>query len=314
MSGLHVVMGAMGSLGSAIVERLVSDGNRVRAVVRDVQAAREELPSDAQFYQADASIAEHARTACEGAEVVYLCANVRYSKWLADMPGIVENVLAGAREAHARLVFPGNVYGYGPFQQTPAKENHPLAATSRKGQLRNALEATMWEAHRSGTVPVVIPRFPDFFGPAVTNPLMGPMFEAALKGKTAAWPAGLDVPHDLVYIDDAAEACVLLGKTESAYGQVWHVPGAGPVTGRQFLDMVFKAAGTKPKMRTISRTLFRLIGPFIPDAGEMVELLYEFEQPLLLDGSKFAGAFPSFRYLPHEEAVPRTVEWFRQRV
>ncbi len=36
----------------------------------------------------------------------------------------------------------------------------------------------------------------------------------------------------------------------------------------------------------------------MPDAEEMVELMYEFEQPLVLDGSKFANASPDFRYTP----------------
>ena len=35
-----------------------------------------------------------------------------------------------------------------------------------------------------------------------------PIFEAALAGKKASWLGKLDVPHDLVYIHDAAAACV----------------------------------------------------------------------------------------------------------
>jgi hypothetical protein len=30
-------------------------------------------------------------------------------------------------------------------------------------------------------------------------------------------------------------------------------------------------------------------------------------------GLKFARAFPSFGYTPHEEAIQNTVEWFRKR-
>jgi hypothetical protein len=32
-----------------------------------------------------------------------------------------------------------------------------------------------------------------------------------------------------------------------------------------------------------------------------------------LDGTKFARAFPSFGYTPHEEAIRQTVEWFSKR-
>jgi hypothetical protein len=40
----------------------------------------------------------------------------------------------------------------------------------------------------------------------------------------------------------------MLGRTASAYGKLWHVPGAGPITRREFIDMAFKAAGNKPNM------------------------------------------------------------------
>ncbi|MBL7074285.1 hypothetical protein ISS37_03485 [candidate division KSB1 bacterium] len=77
--------------------------------------------------------------------------------------------------------------------------------------------------------------------------------------------------------------------------------------------MAFKAAGTKPNLGVMGRGFFRFFGLFVPDAREMVELMYEFEETLILNGSKFAGAFPSFKFTPHEDAVRQTVEWFRQR-
>lgn len=312
MTETHVVFGAAGGLGSAIVRRLVAEGEPVRAVVRDVEEAREVLPPSAVIVEGDATLPDSVNRACRNATVIHHCVNVRYSQWAKLMPGITENILAGARAVEARLVFPGNVYVYGPLQRIPAREDHPLAATTRKGLLRIAMERSLMDAHRWGHVRVVIPRFPDFYGPFVANPLVRPIFESALLGKQAAWPGKLDVPHDLVYIDDAAAACVMLAASENCYGESWHVPGAGPLTGRQFLGMVFRAAGTRPNVKALSRILFRIFGLLIPDAREMIEMLYLFEQPLVLDGSKFAHAFPSFQYTPHEEGVRRTVEWYRE--
>ncbi len=312
MSKTHVVLGATGALGSAVVRRLAAQGETVRAVARDMDLAREILPASVGIVADNLLVPEQARTACEGAAVVYHCVNVRYSLWEKLMPVITDNVLEATKRAGARLVFPGNVYGYGPFQRIPATEDHPLAATSKKGRLRNRLEQRLMELHRAGKVPVVIPRFPDFYGPEVANPLMGPIFRQALAGKTAAWPGSLDAPHDLIFIDDAARASILLGATNDAYGETWHVPGAGPLTARQFIEMVFQAAGTTPNAKALSRLLFRFFGLLIPDAGEMVELLYQFEKPMVLDGGKFAAAFPDFRYTPHEEAVRKTVDWFKE--
>lgn len=153
-------------------------------------------------------------------------------------------------------------------------------------------------------------RCPRATKPHTTNQLFAPIFSGALKGRKANWMGRLDLPHDLVFIDDAAAACVLLGETDGAYGQAWHIPGAGPVTGREFLTQVFAAAGRSPRVGVLPAWLVRLAGLFDKGAREMVELMYEFEEPLVLDGGKFAGAFPGFRYTTHAEAVGQTLDWF----
>lgn len=312
MPVVHVVFGAAGAIGSAIVRQLAERGEFVRAVARDTDEAGAILPKSVAIVGGDALDPESTRAACREASIIYDCVNVRYSRWTEQLPTIRENILAAARGAKARLVYTDNVYCYGPLQKLPAAEDHPRAATSKKGRLRCDIESMLLDAHRAGEAQVVIPRFPDFYGPYVVNPLVRPVFEAAISGKTASWPASLDVPHDMVYIDDAADATVRLAMEEGSYGQVWHVPGPGPITGRQFLETVFAAAESPPKSRAIGRLLFRLAGTFIPDAGEMVELLYQFENPLVLDGRKLAQAFPDFRFTPHSEAIRETVEWFEQ--
>jgi nucleoside-diphosphate-sugar epimerase len=314
MDRVHVVFGPTGGIGSAIVRRLVEQGELVRAIARDPEEAKEILPAAAGIVGGSADSADIVQKACQGATIVYDCINVRYSKWAEQLPQLTANIVAGARAAGARLVFPDNVLCYGHLQKTPVTEEHPRAATSKKGKIRTEIERMLLEAHRRGEVPVVIPRYPDFYGPFVTNPLVRPMFESAVEGKTATWPVNLDVPHDMVFIEDAAAAAVRLAMDDDAYGQVWHVPGRGPVTGRQFLGGAFKAAGKKPKMRSVGPGMYRFFGLFIPDAGEMSELLYQYAQPLVLDGGKFAQRFSNFQYTTHDEGLRRTVEWFQELV
>lgn len=117
----------------------------------------------------------------------------------------------------------------------------------------------------------------------------------------------------MVYIDDVAEAMIFPAGQERAYGEAWHVPGPGPITGREFLTLVFKAAETEPKIGTLGRGLLRFVSLFNAEAREFLELLYEFEEPLVLDGSKYTAAFGSYPATPHEEGVRRTVDWFKER-
>ncbi len=307
-----MVFGAAGSLGAAIVRRLSAEGRTVRAVVRDTGRAKQVLPESVEVVVGDALNGDNVQALCKDAGTVYNCVNAPYEQWLEVHPKVTRNILAGAIEAKATLVFPGNVYGYGRFQKIPAGEDHPLAATSRKGRLRNELEAVMMEADKAGKVRVVIPRFPDFYGPNVTNRLFRPIFEGALTGKKARWIGKLDVPHDFVFIDDAAAAAVLLGRTEELPGQVWHVPGPGPLTSREFIEMAYKVAGTKPNVGAYGGGMILLASLVSSDAREVRELMYEFEQPLVLDGTKFARAFPRFNYTPREESIRQTIDWFRQ--
>ncbi len=313
MSETHVVFGAAGSLGAAIVRRLSAEGRPVRAVVRDLGRAKQVLPGSAELVVGDALNSDNVRAFCKVAGTVYHCVNVPYRQWLEVHPKVTKNILAAAIEAKATLVFPGNVYGYGRFQRIPAAEDHPLGATTRKGRLRNELEAMLMDADRAGRVKVVIPRFTDFYGPNVINRLSAPIFEGAITGKKARWIGKLEVPHDFVFIDDAAAAAVMLAGAEELPGQVWHVPGPGPLTGREFIEMAFKTAGTRPSVGVMGAGLILFASLFSSDAREVRELLYQFEQPMVLDGTKFARAFPRFTYTPREESIRKTLDWFRQR-
>jgi nucleoside-diphosphate-sugar epimerase len=110
-----------------------------------------------------------------------------------------------------------------------------------------------------------------------------------------------------------ARALVTLAERDEADGQVWHLPSAEPLTGRQFLTLIFEAAGHRPKIGVASRPMIRLAGLFNPLLRELNETLYQFEQPFISDASKFERAFGPFQPTPHAEAVQHTVEWFRRR-
>jgi hypothetical protein len=106
---------------------------------------------------------------------------------------------------------------------------------------------------------------------------------------------------------------VTLGEREEADGQVWHLPAAEPLTGGQFLTLVYEAAGIAPKVGIASRPMIRLAGVFNPLVRELNETLYQFERPFVSDASKFQDVFGPFEPTPHRDAVRPTVEWFRHR-
>lgn len=313
MGQTHVVIGAAGGLGAAVVRKLAERGLPVRAVVRDAARARKTLPPDVEVVSGDAKSVESLKEAAEGAAVLYPCANAPYHEWAAFFPDAVAAVLGAAAATGAVVAFPDNTYLYGPFRSSPITEAHPHGAASGIGKVRVDLVDRLLKAHKSGEARVVIARYPNFYGPGVTNRFAGGMFEAALAGQTAKWLGRLDQPHSMIYIEDVAEALVFLGGEPRAYGEEWHVPGGGAVTGREFLTMIFEEVGQPPKIGTMASTMTRLLGLFVPVVRALNETMYQFDSPMVLDGSRYEKAFGPPPATPHPEGIRRTVAWFRVR-
>jgi nucleoside-diphosphate-sugar epimerase len=176
------------------------------------------------------------------------------------------------------------------------------------------MAAAVLDAHADGTLRSTIGRSSDYYGPRGTGTTAGDnIMKPALRGRRARWLGSLDQPHTLNFLDDMARALVALGERDEADGQVWHLPAAEPLTGRQFLALVYEAAGQRPKPGVAARPMVRLVGVFNPLVRELNETLYQFERPFVSDASKFEGAFGPFDPTPHAEAVRRTVDWFRER-
>jgi nucleoside-diphosphate-sugar epimerase len=117
----------------------------------------------------------------------------------------------------------------------------------------------------------------------------------------------------VTYIDDFGEALVRLGETDSAFGQAWHVPNASTVTQREFLTTAFELIKREPKFNVMGRMMMRIGGLFIPEAREIIEMMYEFEKPFIVDDSKYKQAFGDHS-TPIREGLKQTIAWYQQHL
>ncbi len=286
-------------------------GHRVRAVVSE-PGRRLGLPAGTDVRGADLLDPQAVRRACDGADVIVHAANTPYPEWPQLVPRLAANALGAAEATGALLAFPGNVYVYGRVRTNPVGEDHPMEPHTTKGRIRLEIERSYLEAHRTGRARVVIPRYPDFYGPNVLNELVRPIFEGALGDRPCRWPVNADVPHEFILIDDAAAAMVKLIETPEAHGRAVHVPGPRPITPREFIRLAYQAEGHALQLRVYSRGMIRLAGLFNREIRATVEMLYLFEEPLLLDGSLYRSLTDSPPPgTPYEEGVRRTLEWHR---
>src|SRR5215472_14829704 len=305
---LQVVLGATGGVGQVLVQALAAQGAQVRAVNRRGRAS---APTSVEVMAADLTNRESTRAACQGATTVYHCAGVPYPQWLTYMPVWLDNVIAAVSATGATLVYIDNNYMYAPTSQ-PLTEESPQAPVSRKGKLRKRLAETILAAHAQGQIRATIGRAPDFYGPGVRISAVGEQFfTAVVAGKRVPWLGKLDVPHALSFVEDAARGLIVLGTHEQALGQVWHLPTAQALTGRQYIALASEAAGVPAKPLAVPGLMLRVLGPTNPVLRESVEMLYEFNEPYLIDGSKYTRAFDGIP-TSHQEAMRRTIAWYRE--
>ncbi len=307
----YVILGT-GQLGLAIMDELVAEGQPVKVVNRS-GIVNEPFPEGVTMVAAEATDADQVAAVCEGAEIVFFCVQPAYNQWPEKFPPLAEAIIAGVGRAGARLVFGSNVYMYGSTAGRPIHEELPYAAQTRKGRARAQVANMLLDAHRQGQVQVVIGRAADFYGPRVVGSMAGEMiFGAALEGKTVNLAGDVDLPHTLTYIRDFARALVTLSRHDEAYGRAWHVPSAETLTTRQFIGLLEKEIGRDIQVRAAGKTMMRLIGLFNADVREVVELMYEFEEPFIVDHSRFEAAFGN-GVTPHAQAIKETLAWYKER-
>jgi nucleoside-diphosphate-sugar epimerase len=308
---LHVIFGA-GPVGQAVARELVTRGKAVKLINRSGQKP-DGAPDGVTMSAGDVFDVDVAKQLAQGATHVYQCTNPPYDQWPEQFPMLQANTLEAAASAGAKYLVTDNLYMYGDTHGQPLREDSPYLAHTRKGRVRREMAESLMAAHRSGKVRVAVARASDYYGPRAVNSAAGDrMFGFAVEGKAASVPGNLDLPHTYTYIDDFAKALVILGERDEALGQVWHVPNAETLTTRQFVTLIYEELGQPPKMSGMGRMMMSIGGLFIPAAREVVEMMYEFEKPFVVDSSKFTQAF-GVQGTPLREAIKTTVAWYKAR-
>jgi nucleoside-diphosphate-sugar epimerase len=302
---LHIIFGT-GPVGIWTMRTLVGMGRRVRMVNRSGSA---DVPAGVEVVKADAYDAASARAVVQGASVVYQCAQPHYYEWTEKFPPLQASILEAAASVGASLVICDNLYMYGDPQGKPITEDMPYTAHTRKGRVRQQMAEAALAAHQAGRLRVAIGRASDFFGPY--DMVQGEqLYIPAIEGKTVNMVGRMDMPHSFTYVPDFGRALAILGTHEESWGQAWIAPTAPPVTQKELVQMVGSVLGRPISARVGGRFILSVMGLFNKSAGEMVEMLYEFEKPFIVDGTRFERTF-GIKPTPTMDAVRETVAWFK---
>ena len=208
-------------------------------------------------------------------------------------------------ENNSKLVFFDNIYMYDPDYLDGMTEETPLNPPSKKGKVRAEIADMIMDKVNEGKLNALIARSADFYGPGIKNTsvLTETVFNPFSMGKKANWMSSVKYKHSYTYTPDAAKACALLGNSEKAYNQVWHLPTAkNPYTGREWIETIANEMDVSPKYQVVSKFIVNLLGLFIPIMREMSEMLYQYNRNSVFNSDKFTNHF-DFKITPYIEGI-----------
>lgn len=303
---MQTILGSGGAIGKDLAKDLLRYTAQVRLVSRTPQKVNE---TD-ELIAADLTKKEDADRAVAGSDIAYLTVGLPYriAVWQRNWVPLMRNVIEACRRHDTKLVFFDNVYMYAPSAIPHMTEEAPVGPASKKGQVRKEVAELLLEAVDKGEVQGLIARSADFYGPGVENSvIVETVFKPFAKGQKANWMGKADKVHSFTFTPDAAKATAMLGNTENAYGQVWHLPTRpDPPIGREWIEAIAREMGVEPRYREVGSFMLKLMGLFVPEMREMPEMLYQNTQDYVFDSSKFDKHF-GFTPTAYEQGIKEVV-------
>ena len=258
-----LVTGGTGLLGGHIVERMVAQGHKVRALVRKTSDIEHLKTTGAEIVYGNVEDYDSLVAAAKGMDVViHAAARVLpgWGQWKDFESCIVEgteNILNASIAAGVKkfvYVSSGTVVGSAAIGvEKPADENAPYLNIEKPSRemfydcAKAKAEQTVLDYHKQGKINAAVVRPCMVYGPRcrlLTDRIyryvkMFPVLPGNAMAKTA-----------LVHVHDVADCVILAATSDKSGGQVYNVSPEGVVTYRDFVNAMARAAG-RPELKIV---------------------------------------------------------------
>jgi nucleoside-diphosphate-sugar epimerase len=303
---LHVIFGG-GQVGQPLAGMLRERGFHVRMARRSAG-----VPEGVELMRGDATDRNFCLEAARGAYTVYHCMNPPYSAkvWAEVVPKYIENLIAAAGHAGARLVVLESVYMLGRTGGHSMNEDTPMNPSSRKGEIRAREAERLFEAHRRGEVRATAGRASDFYGPGARVSHLGDQFwKPVIAGGRGRVLVNPDAIHTYHYVPDVAAGLAILGTAgDDAYGKPWMLPCAPAESMRALVARFARYLGRDIGLTVMPRWAMKALGIVMPMIQEINEMMYQWDETFVIDDRRFRAAFNTEPTEP-ERAAADTVTW-----
>ena len=312
-----VVTGAGGFIGSHLVERLVADGARVRAMLRYTSRGQrgcldlvgEGTLANVEITMGDVRDFDAVREMLRGADAVFhLAALIGIPYSYAHPQEVIDtniigtsNVLLAAKELGTleRIVLTSTSEVYGSAVRVPMDEDHPLQAQSPYSATKIAGDALGLSFARSFGLPVTIVRPFNAYGPRQSARAVIPTIISQAVSERDLRLGTLDTTRDFTYAADTARGFIAVGGAEGAIGEVVNVGSGTEVSIRDIVRMVGEIVGRELRVEGDDQRLR-------PAKSEVSRLHSDSSKALRL-----AGWRPEVSL---EEGLRLTTDWIREHI
>ena len=300
---MQTILGSGGAIGVELAKALKEYTSQIRLVSRNPKKVNE---TDETF-PADLLNPSEVNEAVKGSNIVYVTVGFPYNfkVWKENWPKFTANVIDACITHNCKLIFFDNIYMYDPDHLNGMNEETPINPPSKKGKIRAEIADMIMFKVKEGKLTAIIARSADFYGPGIKNTSMltETVFKPLSSGKKANWMASLNFKHSFTYTPDAGKATALLGNSEKAYNQVWHLPTAeNPFTGQEWINAIAKEMDVKPKTQTATKFIVKILRLFMPLMREMPEMMYQYDRDYVFNSDKFSDNF-DFKVTPYLEGI-----------
>jgi len=306
-----LVTGAGGFIGGHLVERLVRDGARVRALVRynsrNERGTLDWLPPDAvrevEVVLGELRDIESVGRAVAGTEIVFhLGAQIAIPYSFVNPRDYFEtNVLgtlnvAQSALAHdvSRIVHTSTSEVYGTARQVPITEDHPLEPQSPYAASKIAADKLIDSYHRSFRLPATVLRPFNTYGPRQSARAVIPTIVSQALAGDVLRLGSLDPRRDLTFVTDTVDGFVRAALAPEAIGRTVQLGTERDVSVGDIVRVVGEVLGRE---LTVKQDADRIR----PEASEVMRLV---SSPRV--ASELLGWSAQ---VDLQEGLRRTIEW-----
>ena len=279
-----LVTGSEGFVGSHLVERLLDEGCKIRALVLYnsfnsygwLDTFSSEKLKNIEIITGDIRDPNRVKKLLEGIDVVFHLAaliGIPYSYHSPDsyvdtnIKGMLNILQAAMGTDVKKIIATSTSEVYGTAKYVPIDEKHPKQGQSPYSATKIGADFIAESFYRSFNLPVVVARPFNTYGPRQSARAIIPtIITQLLSGKSDIKLGALEPRRDFVYVKDVAEGFIEIAKSDKVIGEEINIATQKDISIGELAEKLIKLIN--PKARIIKDS-----GRLRPEKSEITKLL-----------------------------------------